>query len=131
MGRFVIADPADKRGNARNLEESKRWPFEGFSSSVFSGSSAVQLTQQLAEHKGQDASVPVIVHLNGRIDAKFDRLFNNGPVLARNAQGDVLTRHDIIRKPEDIGDFGAVKGEGLRGDAVRELKWKDAHSNEV
>ena len=81
------------------------------------GLSAVRLAQQLAEHKRQDAPVTVVVHLNGRIDAKLDRLFNNGTILTRDAQGDVLTRHDIIGKPEHIGDLSAVKAQGLSGDA--------------
>ena len=75
--------------------------------------------------------MPVVIHLNGRVDAKFDRLFNDGPVFTRNAQGDVLTRLDIVGKTEDVGDLGAIEGQSLSGDAVRELKWKDAHSNEV
>ena len=75
--------------------------------------------------------MPVVVDLDGRIDAELDRLFNNGTVLARDAQGHVLTRRDIIGQPEDIGDLCAVKAQGLSGDSLRELKRKDAHSDEV
>ena len=75
--------------------------------------------------------MPVVVDLNGRIDAKLDRLLNNGTVLACDAQGHILTRHNIIGQPEHIGDLCAVEAQGLSGDSVRELKREDAHSNEV
>ena len=48
----------------------------------------MQLAQQLTEHKFQDASVPVVVHLDGRINAELDRLINGGTILACDAQSD-------------------------------------------
>jgi hypothetical protein len=89
------------------------------------------LAQQLTEHKRQNAPVTVVIHLNGRVDAKFDWLFNNGAILACDAQGHVLTRHGIIGQTEHVGELCAVKTQGLSGDSLRELKWEDAHCNKV
>src|SRR5260370_12247453 len=89
------------------------------------------LTQQLTEHKGQDASVPVVVNLDGRINSQLDRLIDEGTALARDAQSDILTWRDIIGEPKRVEDFRAVQAQGLSGDAVRELQRKDAHPNKV
>jgi len=47
----------------------------------------------------QYASVAVVVHLDGRINAKLDRLINNGTVLACDAQSDILTRRISSESP--------------------------------
>jgi hypothetical protein len=74
---------------------------------------SIVLTQQLTEHKLQYASVAVVVHLDGRINAKLDRLINNGTVLACDAQSDILTRRDFIGEPKDVEDFRALQAQGL------------------
>ena len=58
----------------------------------------MQLAQQLTEHKFQDASVPVVVHLDGRINAELDRLINGGTVLACDAQSDRNIYH-VLKFP--------------------------------
>ena len=67
----------------------------------------------MAENKGQDSAVPVVVHLDGRIDAKSDWLFNDRSVLARDTQGDILARLDIIGQTEDVGNLRAVQDPGF------------------
>jgi hypothetical protein len=64
------------------------------------------LAQQLPKHKRQDASVSVVVHLDGRINAKLDRLIGDGAVLACNAQSDILTWRDLIGEPEHVDSSG-------------------------
>src|SRR5580693_8170198 len=91
----------------------------------------LQLTQQLTKDKGQDASVPVVIHLDGRIDAKLDRLLTNGTVLSRDVQSDILTWRDTIGESKHVEDFRAHDAQSLSGDAVRELERKDAHPDKI
>ena len=73
----------------------------------------------------------VVIHLNGRIDPEFDRLFHDGAVLARDTQGDILARLNVIGEPEHIGNLGSVQTQSLSSDSLGELEREDAHSNEV
>lgn len=64
-----------------------------------------ELAQQLTKDERKDASVSIVVDLDGRIDAKLDRLLNDRTILARYPQGNVLARSDIVGHPEDIGNL--------------------------
>ena len=93
---------------------------------------ALVFTQQLPEHKRQDPSVPVVVHLDGRIDAQLHRLIDDGAVLARDVQSDILLRLDLIAEAKHVVDFRAVElRASVRADAFRELQRQHAHAHEV
>jgi hypothetical protein len=49
--------------------------------------------------------MPVVVDLDGRINAKLDGLINHGTVLSFDAQSDILTWPDIIGEPKNVVDF--------------------------
>ena len=73
----------------------------------------------------------VVIYLNRRVYAAADGDFFGFPVLARDAQGEVLLRLEVFAQAHDVVGFGAVELQGLGGGAFFELQGQDAHADEV
>src|ERR1041384_8711940 len=68
------------------------------------------LLDQLAQHVGQDAAVPVVVDLNRRINAQRDGHFFRFAVAATDDERNLLSRLDLVLlKPCDVERLRAVE----------------------
>src|SRR5215207_7197948 len=91
-----------------------------------------RLRDQLPEHEREDAAVPVVFDLDGRVDAQRHRHLALRAVGAADAERHVLPGPDLAAlEPRDVDGLRAVEPEGLGVDVVLELEGEDDHADEV
>ncbi len=86
--------------------------------------------QQLAQHVGQDTPGPVVVHLDGRIDAQRHRHLLPGAVGAADHELRIALRRER-RIRHHVDRLVAPQSKGLPGVRAPELQRQHAHAHEV
>src|SRR5258708_12733421 len=89
------------------------------------------LTQRLPQDERQDATMLVVVDLDGRVDAHADQGCLGRSVPAVNDERRVLARAELSLQADDVVRFAAVEVKRLGARSLFELQWEHTHTDEV